>query len=45
MKLIFFLTWSAESIIVIATANNQKLQFAISDTKLYVPVGDFMSSR
>ena len=38
MKLIFFLTWSEQRIIVTGTAGDQKPKFAITDTKLYVPV-------
>ena len=33
-----FLTLSTERIIVIGTVNNQEPRFAISDTKLYVPI-------
>ena len=33
-----FFTWSAECIIVTGTADNQEPKFAITDTKLYVPV-------
>ena len=38
MKLIYFSTWSEESIVVTRTADNQEPKFAITDTKLYVPV-------
>ena len=31
-----FLTWSAKCIIVTGDYGNQKLKFAITDTKLYV---------
>ena len=38
MKLIFFLTWSVECIIVTRNVDNQIPRFAIADSKLYVPV-------
>ena len=38
MKLIFFLTWTEKYIIVTGDFSDEKPKFAISDTKLYVPV-------
>ena len=38
MKLIFFLTWSKEFIIVTRRANNQEPKFSITDTQHYVLV-------
>ena len=34
----FFLTWFEKCIIVAETVDNQEPKFAITDTKLYVPV-------
>ena len=33
-----FLTWSKDLFIIARNANNQEPRFAITDTKLYVPV-------
>ena len=38
MKLVFFLTWSEECIIVSRYDDDKNPKFAITDTKLYVPV-------
>ena len=38
MKLVFFLTWSEECIKVSRYDDDKNPKFAITDTKLYVPV-------
>ena len=38
MRLIFFLTWSGNCVIVSTNVENQNATFAITDTELYVPV-------